>query len=154
MCPRAKNVLAGVRMYRKRVCDTPAKLVTSMECAAAARIAQFHMSSDAASDQLLLKEFARVAGPPFLETYDDVDMRGFVGCGLALDRHNARPTGPDGWLEIWHNAESKISGELWPAVMAVTTELTISRRRLSYKDVSAIVSAALPALSLTVTRRS
>jgi hypothetical protein len=150
MRPRAENALAGVRIYRERVCDTPAKLVTGMECAAAGRIAQFHMSGDAASDQLLRMEFTRIAGPPFLETYDDVDMRQFVGCALALDWHGVRPTGPDGWLEIWHNAESKISGELWPAVIAVAAELTISPRRLSYEDVSAIVSAALPPLSLSL----
>jgi hypothetical protein len=131
-------------MYGRRVCDTPAKLVTSMECAAAGRIAQFHMSSDAAGDQLLRMEFARVAGPPFLETYNDIDMRQFVRGGLALDWHGVRPSGPDGWLEIWHDIESKIRGELWPAVMAVAAELTISPRRLSYKDVSAIASTALP----------
>lgn len=144
MRPRAENVLAGVRMYRQRVSDTPAKLVTTMECAAAGRIAQYHMSSDAASDQLLRTEFTRIAGPPFRATYHDVDMRQFVGSGLALDWHGVRPGGPDGWLEIWHNIESKINGELWPAVMAIAAALTISPRRLSYGEVSAIASAALP----------
>lgn len=144
MRPRTENVLAGVRMHRPRVCDTPTKLVANMECVAAGRIAQFHTCSDAASDQLLRLEFTRVAGPPFLEQYDDVDMREFVGCGLALDWHDIGPTGPDGWLEIWHNAESKIRGELWPAVMAVAAELANSRKRLSYEDVSVIASAATP----------
>lgn len=147
MRPRAENVIADVRMYRRRVSDTPVKLVTSMECAAAGRIAQFPVSSDAASDQLLRMEFTRVAGPPFVESYEDVDMREFVRCGLTLDWHDVRLNGPDGWLEIWHNAESKIRGDLWPAVMAVTSQLTISPRRLSYEDVSAIASAALPPVS-------
>ena len=80
-------------------------------------------------------------------TYGDVDMRQFVGAGLALDQHGAGPTGPDKWLEIWHNAESKVRGELWPAVIAVAAELTISPRSLSYKEVSAIASAALPSNS-------
>jgi hypothetical protein len=142
MRPRAENVRAGVRMYGPRVCDTPAKLVTSMECAAAGRIAQFQMSSDAANDHFLREEFMRIAGPPLLEAYEDIDMRQFVGCGRALDEHAVRPTGPDGWLEIWHDAESKIK-ELWPAVMAVSAELTVSPRRLTYPDVSAIASAAL-----------
>lgn len=147
MRPRAKNAFAGVRMNGERACETPAKLATSMECAAAGRIAQFLMFSDAASDQHLRMEFARVAGPPFLEAYEDVDMRQFVGCGLALDWHDVRQTGPDGWLEIWHNAESKIRGELWPAVMAVAAELTLSPKPLSYKEVSTIASAALPSLT-------
>src|SRR5450755_4482373 len=63
MRPRALNAIAGVRMNGERACDTPAKLVTNMECAAAGRIAQFLMSSDAASDQHLRMEFTRVAGP-------------------------------------------------------------------------------------------
>lgn len=147
MRPRAENVIAGVRMYRERVCDTPAKLVTSMECAAAGRIAQFHMSGDTASHQLLRNEFMRVSGPPFLETYADVDMRQFVKAGTALDYHGVWPAGPDGWLKIWHNAESNITGELWPAVIAVASELMISPRRLSYEEVSAIVSTVLPSIS-------
>lgn len=142
MRPRVEGVHACVRMYGPRACDTPAKLMTSMECAAAGRIAQFQMSSDAANDQFLRMEFTRIAGPPFLETYRDVDMRQFVGCGRVLDGYAVQPVGPDGWLEIWHSAESKIK-ELWPAVMAVAGELTISPRRLSYADVSAIASAAL-----------
>jgi hypothetical protein len=89
-------------------------------------------------------EFTRIASSPFLETCRDVDMRQFAGSGLALDWHGVRPSGPDGWLEIWHNIESKINGELRPAVMAVAAELTISPRRLSYEDVAAIASVALP----------
>lgn len=147
MRPRAENTLAGVRMYGNRTCDTPAKLVTSMECTAAGRIAQFPISSDAASDQQLRMEFTRVAGLTSLEAYKDVDMRQFVGCGLSLDWHDVRTTGPDGWLEIWHNAESKIRGELWPAVMAIAAELTSSPKHLSYKEVSTIASAVLPSLT-------
>jgi hypothetical protein len=143
MRPRAQNVLAGVRMHRARVSDTPAKLMTTMECSAAGRIAQFMMSSDVASDRLLRQELERVAGPPFLGTYPDVDMRQFVGAGIELDWHNVWPTGPDGWLQIWHAIDAKITGELWPAVMAVATELTVSPRRLSYREVSVISSTAL-----------
>jgi hypothetical protein len=145
MRPSAENIHACVRMHGRRVSNTPAKLITTMECAAAGRIAQLLMTSDAAGDQLLKQEFERIARLASLDSYEDVDMREFVGAGRALDWYAVRKTGADGWLEIWHDAESKIRGQLWPAVMAVAAELMISSRRLTYREISVIASAALPA---------
>jgi hypothetical protein len=144
MRPRKDGVLAGVRNYGSRVCDTPAKLITSMAIAAAGRIAQFPVASDAASDSILRSELDRIASTVPLTGYPDPDMRQFVGAGLELDVHHVLPAGPDGWLDVWHNAEDQISGPLWPAVMAVAGELMASPRRLSYKQVAAIAAAAVP----------